>query len=66
MTIEERQDVLRDFGTAIAEAKRYVDNGNDFFVLSAGAWEIRFDRCGIATGKAGIARGMEARDEPQA
>lgn len=51
MTIEEKQDTLRDFGAAIAEAKRYIDNGNDFFIITVGAWEIRFDRCGIAKGK---------------
>ena len=64
MTIEEKQDILRDFGTAIAGAKRYIDNGNDFFIFSVGAWEIRYDRCGIANGNVGIARGKEPQDEP--
>ena len=48
MTLKEKNDTMRDLGTAIAEAKRYIDNGNDFFIIAVGAWEIRFDRFEIA------------------
>lgn len=48
MTPEEKKEILRDFEKAIAEANRYIDNGNEFFILTVGAWEIQHDRCGIA------------------
>ena len=43
MTIEEKNETLRDLGKCITEAKRYFDNGNDFFTVQSGAWKIEFD-----------------------
>ena len=43
MTLEEKNETLRDLGHCIQEAKRYFDNGNDFFIVQSGAWKIEFD-----------------------
>ena len=48
MTIEEKNETLRDLGKCITEAKRYFDNGNDFFTVRSGAWEIKFDMTSLS------------------
>lgn len=43
MTLEEKNETLRDLGACIQEAKRYFDNGNDFFSVALGCWKIEFN-----------------------
>ena len=43
VTLEEKNETLRDLGKCITEVKRYFDNGNDLFTVQSGAWRIEFD-----------------------
>jgi hypothetical protein len=43
MTLEEKNETLRDLGECIQLAKRYFDNGNDMFSVSSGHWTVAFD-----------------------
>ena len=40
MTLEEKNDTLRDFGTAISIAKRLIDDESETFSVNVGAWTI--------------------------
>lgn len=44
MTLEEKNETLRDLGVCIQEAKRYFDNENDCFSVALGCWNIEFNR----------------------
>ena len=50
MTLEEKQDTLRNFGTAISIAKRLLDDESETISVSVGAWTIE-RRSGNSTAK---------------
>lgn len=43
MNDAELEQATRELNAAIDEVVRYVNNGNDFFIVSVGAFEVRFD-----------------------
>ncbi len=51
MTLEEKQDTLRDLGAAIAKAKRHFDDGSTTFFVNVSAWTIWHNRSGNPAAK---------------
>lgn len=43
MSDAELEQATREINAAVNEVVRYMNNGNDFFIVKAGAFEIRFD-----------------------
>ena len=43
MTDAELEQATRELNTVMNEVVRYMNNGNDYFTVSAGAFEVRFD-----------------------
>lgn len=43
MSDAELEQATRELDTAVYEAERYLNNGNDYFIVSVGAFEVRFE-----------------------
>lgn len=43
MTDAELKQATRELNLSLNEAGRYMNNGNDYFTVSVGAFEVRFD-----------------------
>lgn len=43
MSDAELEQATRELNAAVNEVVRYMNNGNDYFIVNVGAFEIRFE-----------------------
>lgn len=51
MNDAELEQATRELNAAINEVVRYMNNGNDFFIVNVGAFEVRFDLANLGKPK---------------
>lgn len=51
MSDAELEQATRELNTALNEVVRYMNNGNDFFTVSVGAFEVHFDLANLGKPK---------------
>lgn len=53
MNDAELEQAAREINAAMDEVVRYVNNGNDYFMVNVGAFEVRFDLAKLGKPKEG-------------
>ena len=43
ITLEKLKEIESELSQVRNEIIRYIENGNDYFTVSYGAWEVKFD-----------------------
>lgn len=51
MNDAELKQATRELNAAVNEVVRYMNNGNDFFIVNVGAFEVRFDLANLGKPK---------------